>query len=79
MSLLSKNDWAGSQWIGIEKDEINSPLHSRSFQTSDMKEPVLKTPHVSPLLRTEFVMFKKIKNATVFIAGLGYAELDFKW
>ncbi|MGA7721179.1 MAG: family 78 glycoside hydrolase catalytic domain [Ignavibacteriaceae bacterium] len=75
MSLLSKNDWAGSQWIGIEKDEINSPLHSRSFQTSDMKEPVLKTPHVSPLLRTEFVMFKKIKNATVFIAGLGYAEL----
>jgi alpha-L-rhamnosidase len=75
MSLLKKNDWAGAQWIGLGKDNIDSQLHSRPFQISGMKEPVLKATHPSPLLRKEFKVSKKIMDATAYIAGLGYAEL----
>jgi alpha-L-rhamnosidase len=75
MTLLNKNDWSGSKWISIEKDTIDSPLHLRPFKTSDMKEPVLKAPHVSPLFRKEITVSKKIKDATAYIAGCGYAEL----
>ncbi|MHB9011406.1 MAG: family 78 glycoside hydrolase catalytic domain [Ignavibacteriaceae bacterium] len=73
-ALLKKKDWAGSDWIGLKKDNRDSHLSSRPFQTSGMKEPVLESTHASPLLRKEFKVTKQVKNATAYVAGLGYYE-----
>ena len=74
-ALLNKNDWAGSQWIGLGKDDRNSPLSSRTFQTSKMQVSILKTSHASFLLRKEYRVSKNVKSAIAYVAGLGYYEL----
>jgi alpha-L-rhamnosidase len=75
MALLNKIDWAGSEWIGLKKEKKDSSLSFRPVQASEMKEPALESTHISPLLRKEFKVSKQIKNATAYIAGLGYYEL----
>ncbi|MGD8777380.1 MAG: family 78 glycoside hydrolase catalytic domain [Ignavibacteria bacterium] len=75
MSLLSKEDWRGAEWIGMENDDRTSEYVFRPFQTQDLEKPVMKKTHVSPLLRKEFIAKRKIKQAWGYISGLGYSEL----
>ncbi len=75
MALLSKSDWEGANWIGMKEDSLAAPLNERSFQTFTMKSPVMKRSYPSPLLRKQITLKKKIRNATMYLAGLGYSEL----
>jgi alpha-L-rhamnosidase len=75
MALLSKNDWSGASWIGLEKDSVREALCSRPFQNFTMKEPVMKTSYPSPLFRKQFKVTAKVSRAMAYISGLGYSEL----
>jgi alpha-L-rhamnosidase len=75
MALLNRDDWKGSQWIGLPEDTRSSSLKSRPFLNFTMKTPVLKTGHPSPLFRKQFTVNGEIRRAMAYISGLGYAEL----
>lgn len=69
MGLLNKTDWKGAQWIGYEKLADSLKVLPGQGQKPTAKGDVL------PLLRKEFVVAKKIKKATAFVAGLGHFDL----
>ncbi len=75
MALLEKNDWSGARWIGLPKDTRSSALSERRFHTFTMKEAEMRKAYPSPLLRKEIRITKRIRNATAYMSGLGYAEL----
>lgn len=50
--LLEPKDWSGAAWIRLAQDQRSSPLSTRPFQTSDLKEPIAKRPPASPWLST---------------------------
>ena len=62
MGLLRPEEW-NAQWIGINK----------AFEAEDTIGEIRKL--AARYLRKEFVLNKKIKNATVHISGLGLYEL----
>jgi hypothetical protein len=73
MGLLTTKDWNDAKWIGYE--EINDtsiivPLvHGNGKRSWGPRKDIL------PELRKIFSVNKEIKNATVFICGLGQFEL----
>lgn len=72
---LNSNEWAGAQWIELDGDSRpESSLLRRSCKV--LQDPVvqLKT-FPSPLMRHEFLVSKKVKQATAYVCGLGYFEL----
>ena len=71
MGLLTRSDWKNAEWIAYENmpDSLKlSPLHS------EQKRAPIKD--ILPIIRKEFFVKKAIKNASVFIAGLGHFELS---
>ena len=72
MGLLEEQDWAGAEWIGLRSrtprpDVDYNGIRDRISEISGFS---------APLLRRDFsVPKKRIRNATVFLCGLGYYEL----
>lgn len=71
MTFLEAKDWAGSTWIGHEKDSHSSEHSKRRHNQS--KE--LFESYPSPLLRKEFMIKKEVSSARAYVSGVGYFEL----
>jgi len=72
MGLFTKKDWKSAKWIAFEKipDSLVDVL------PVDGKKDTYKENNILPLLRKSFVVKKKVKQATMFICGLGQFELS---
>lgn len=72
--LFSAEDWKGAQWIAYQK----MPDSSRIFPSDEQKKDKTggTTNDTLPLLRKNFTVKKSIKQATIFISGLGHFELS---
>jgi hypothetical protein len=71
MGLIGKEDWAGAEWIAYEK----IPDSLINILPTDGKKDTYKENNILPLLRRSFQVKKPIRNATMFICGLGQFEL----
>jgi alpha-L-rhamnosidase len=74
IGLLDKQDWNNAKWIGhdeiIDSLLIAPHIHGNGKRTWGARRNIL------PLFRKEFIVNKKIKNATAFICGLGHFDLS---
>lgn len=72
MGVLKNTDWAGAKWIALEKlaDTLVNPL------PTDGQKDRFKGNNTLPIFRKSFDVKKKIKQATIFISGLGQLELS---
>ncbi|WP_144883778.1 family 78 glycoside hydrolase catalytic domain [Lacibacter cauensis] len=74
MGLLQTNNWGNAKWIGYE--EINDTAIIAPHVHLSGKKAWGPRKDILPLLRKEFVVAKKIKQATMFICGLGHFEVS---
>jgi alpha-L-rhamnosidase len=72
--LFSKSDWKNAKWIGVE--DFQDSMRVVPFVHGKMKKdnPHIVKNAVSPLLRKEFTVSKKIDQALFFVSGLGHYE-----
>ncbi|HTM99537.1 MAG TPA: family 78 glycoside hydrolase catalytic domain [Pedobacter sp.] len=70
MGLINPDDWKGASWIAYEKLADSNV----NILPTDGKKDKYTGSNVLPLFRKEFKVTKTIKNATLFIAGLGHFE-----
>lgn len=74
MGLLKPGDWKGAKWIGYDKmpdsNRIVPFIHGRGPKKLGYINDTL------PLLRKTFAINKPIKNATIYISGLGHFDLS---
>lgn len=74
MGLLTEKDWDNAKWIGYEEMpeemRIVPGVHGSGGKLGE------KGKHrvVVPLFRKDFTLKKNVKNATLFISGLGHYE-----
>ena len=73
MGLLNKQDWNNAKWIGY--DEITDTLRIAPHVHLNGKRSWGPRRNVLPMMRKEFSVNKKIRNATAFICGLGHFEM----
>ncbi|HEX8461247.1 MAG TPA: alpha-L-rhamnosidase N-terminal domain-containing protein, partial [Segetibacter sp.] len=71
MGLLTQADWKGARWIAYET--MPDSVRLRPNTSEAVRKPI---KDILPLLRKEFTATKPIKQATVFIAGLGHFDLS---
>lgn len=73
MGLIAPEDWKGAHWIA--NDEL--PESQRIVPAAHLggKPEWQQLRDTLPLLRRQFVVKKTIKQATIFISGLGHFEL----
>lgn len=74
MGLLQPKDWSTAKWIAY--DEINDTAIIAPHMHLSGKKAWGPRKDILPVLRKEFAVTKKIKQATVFICGLGHFELS---
>ncbi|HLP38246.1 family 78 glycoside hydrolase catalytic domain [Lacibacter sp.] len=74
MGLLQTKDWSNAKWIGY--DEINDTAIIAPHVHLSGKKAWGPRKDILPVLRKEFAVVKKIKQATVFICGLGHFEVS---
>jgi alpha-L-rhamnosidase len=72
--LLQKSDWKDAAWIGYDVLPDTSIIIPHVHGNG--KKIWGKRPDVLPLLRKEFTINKTVKDATIFICGLGQFELS---
>jgi alpha-L-rhamnosidase len=72
MGLLSREDWKGAQWIAYEK----IPDSLIDILPVDGKRDKYRGNNILPLMRRSITLPKKVKQATIFICGLGQFELS---
>tara|TARA_R110002050_G_scaffold113787_3_gene228871 strand:+ start:18938 stop:21682 length:2745 start_codon:yes stop_codon:yes gene_type:complete len=72
--LFSNSDWKNAKWIGYEK--FPDSMRVVPFVHGKMKSdnPHIIKNAISPLMRKEFIVSKKIDQALFFISGLGHYE-----
>jgi hypothetical protein len=74
MGLLNKSDWKGAQWIAYDvlpdSGKILPFTHGRGKREWGARKDIL------PLLRKNLVISKPVKNATIFVCGLGQFEMS---
>lgn len=75
MGLINEANWENSKWITLNKDTRTSEHRFREYSTGGMKKPVMVEGFAASYFRKEFNFEKQIKNAQVYICGLGYYEL----
>jgi hypothetical protein len=74
MGLPDSADWQKAQWIGYEK--LTDSMIIVPAEHGNGKKGWGKRKDVLPLLRKGFSVQKKIRQATVFISGLGHFEMS---
>ncbi|MEO8406249.1 MAG: family 78 glycoside hydrolase catalytic domain, partial [Chitinophagaceae bacterium] len=74
MGLLSVNDWKNASWIAYDilpdSNKIVPAAHGNGKKAWGKRKDIL------PLLRKDFSINKPVKNAMVFICGLGQFEMS---
>ena len=73
--LFERKDWSGAVWIGYEEIPDSMLLFPGIHGNGNGLGEVVKKRMVVPCFRKEFITEKKIKQAFVFISGLGHYEL----
>ena len=73
MGLLSRDDWKDALWIGF--DEVIDSLRIIPHAHQGGKRSWGPRRNILPLMRKEFSINKRIRNATAFICGLGQFEM----
>jgi alpha-L-rhamnosidase len=72
MGLLSKADWKGAQWIAYDilpdSNRIVPAAHGSGKKEWGKRKDIL------PMLRKEFAVKKTVKQASLYISGLGHFE-----
>lgn len=71
--LLAAGDWKGAQWIACEN--MPDSLKIVPAINGAGKKELGARRNVLPLMRKAFAIQKEIRQATVFISGLGHFEL----
>ncbi len=72
--LLQKSDWKNAQWIGYEDLAAEKRMVPGVHGSGDNLGKLCVDRPVVPLFRKEFEVGKKIKEATLYISGLGQYE-----
>ena len=72
MGLMKREHWANARWIAYEK----IPDSLINILPTDGKKDTYKGNNVLPLIRKSFTVKKPVKQATMFICGLGQFELS---
>jgi alpha-L-rhamnosidase len=74
MGLLTPVDWKGASWIAYE----TIPDSLKILPHLPVKGEKKQTPgkDILPILRKSFNISKPVKNATMFISGLGHFEMN---
>jgi alpha-L-rhamnosidase len=75
--LFSEKDWSGAKWIALDELDpakrlvpgIHVPMLNKEWKNKKSGE------HKLPVFRKEFSVKKKLKEALVFVTGLGQYEL----
>jgi hypothetical protein len=73
MGLFSQSDWLQAKWIGY--NQLPDSLVIVPHADQGGKKVWGKRKDILPLLRTHFIVSKKVQSATLFISGLGHFEL----
>lgn len=73
MGLPDAGDWSGAQWIA--RDVLPDSNQIVPYAHGNGKKTWGKRPDILPLLRKDFRVAKPVKQATVFISGLGHFEM----
>lgn len=74
-ALISEADWGGAQWIALDSLTTNKRivpgihLPGKEWRNKDVNN------HKLPMLRKEFNVKEGLKQALVFVSGLGHYEL----
>ncbi|RYY17098.1 MAG: alpha-L-rhamnosidase, partial [Cytophagaceae bacterium] len=71
MGLLAPQDWQGARWIAYEQ----LPAARVNVLPVDGKQDDYTGNNVLPLLRKQFKAHQKVRQATLFISGLGQFEV----
>lgn len=74
MGLLTRADWKNADWIAHEVLPDSARILPSSRGERDKNGGTIND--VLPLIRKEINISKKIKDATLFISGLGHFELS---
>ncbi|MGK6350907.1 family 78 glycoside hydrolase catalytic domain [Parapedobacter sp. DT-150] len=73
MGLIAPPDWKGAQWIGYDELPNAKRIVPAAHLGGEPEWGPLRD--TLPLLRREFTVEKPLKQATIFISGLGHFEL----
>ncbi len=74
--LLRREDWSGAQWTGFEDLPDSLVLVPGVHGSGDKLGNVALRRPVTPLFRRSFRADKTVRQALVFISGLGHYELS---
>jgi alpha-L-rhamnosidase len=74
-SLFDEKDWSGAQWIGYEETPDSMLLVPGIHKGIKIEGNIATKRSIVPYFRKEFTVKKKVKEAFVFISGLGQYEL----
>ncbi len=74
MGLLTAADWKSAEWIGYQAMPDSMKIIPHLPAKGEKKHS--PGADVLPLLRKSFNINKPIKNATIFISGLGHFEMN---
>ncbi len=72
--LVSETNWQGAKWIGYNDMSSNKRMVPGIHGNGDKLGDLCVDRPVVPLFRKEFEVSKKIKEATLYITGLGQYE-----
>jgi hypothetical protein len=72
--LEAERDWQGAQWIGYEDMPASKRMVPGVHGNGDKLGELCVDRPVVPLFRKEFEVGKKVKEATLYITGLGQYE-----
>lgn len=72
--LAAPQDWNQAKWIGYEELPDSMRVVPFVHHKTTKDDPKLVKNAVSPLLRKEFETSKNVKQALLFISGLGHYE-----
>jgi len=73
--LFSEKDWNGAKWIGYEDIPDSMILVPGIHKNIKIEGDIAKKRSVVPLFRKEFKAEKEVKEAFVYVCGLGQYEL----
>ncbi|MCJ7449173.1 MAG: glycoside hydrolase family 78 protein [Bacteroidales bacterium] len=73
--LFKEKDWSGAKWIGFEEIPDSMLLVPGIHKGIKIEDDLASKRSVVPYFRKEVSLKKKIKEAFVFVSGLGQYEL----
>lgn len=73
--LFEEKDWGGAKWIGYEEIHDSMLLVPGIHKGIKIEGDIATKRSIVPYFRKEFTIKKKIKEAFLFISGLGQYEL----